>query len=123
MQRVLIVDDEIEVCKVLQYFLTMKGYEVDTASDGATAIRKVKESRPHIVLLDIKMPGMGGLDVLKKIKAVDPSIGVIMISAVTDNELAKSAMKLGAYDYITKPVDFEYLETVMMVKVVDLLGR
>lgn len=122
MERILVVDDEIEVCNILEEFLSDKGYEVHTALDGETAISKVKEVRPHIVLLDIIMPGMGGVDTLKEIKKVDPLVGVIMITAVTDLELAKRTLEIGAYDYIAKPVDFDYLERVLMVKIIDILG-
>ncbi len=122
MQRILVVDDEIEVCNVLRDFLTVKGYDVYTASDGRTAIAKVKEIRPHIVLLDIMMPGMGGLETLKEIRKVDPRVGVIMVTAIFDEELGKRAIELGAYDYITKPVSLDYLETVLRVKMIDVLG-
>jgi DNA-binding NtrC family response regulator len=122
MERILVVDDEIEVCNVLQEFLSSKGYEVYSALDGATAISKVKEVRPHIVLLDIIMPGMGGIDALKEIREVDDRVGVIMVTAVADHELAKRAIELGAYDYLTKPMDLDYLETVVLVKIIDLLG-
>jgi len=117
------VDDDIGVCNMLRrYFLLENRYEVYVAHDGESAVRKVKEVRPHIVLLDIMMPGMGGIDTLKEIKKIDAAAGVIMITALADEELAKKALALGAYDYITKPLDFDYLETVMMVKIVDLLG-
>jgi len=122
MGRILVVDDEIAICNLLRQFLTSKGYEVYTAPDGQTAIAEVKEIRPHIVLLDIMMPGMGGIDTLKEIKKVDPKVGVIMVTAIFDEELGKRAIELGAYDYITKPVSFDYLETVLMVKMIDVLG-
>lgn len=119
MEKILVVDDEVEVCNTLKKFLTSKGYEVYTALDGKTAVSKTKEVRPHIVLLDIIMPGMGGIDTLKEIKKVAPRVGVIMVTAVVDEELAKRALKLGAYEYITKPLDLNYLKTVVMVKMVD----
>lgn len=68
------------------------------------------------------MPGMGGLETLKEIRKVDPTVGVIMVTAISDQELGKRPIELGAYDYITKPVDFDYLEPVLMVKIIDLLG-
>ena len=92
------------------------------ASDGRSAVAKVKEIRPHIVLLDIVMLGMGGLEILKEIRKVDPRVGVIMVTAISDQELGKRRIELGAYDYITKPVSFDCLETFLIVKIIDLLG-
>jgi two-component system NtrC family response regulator len=120
--RVLVVDDDVTVCDVLEEFLRYKGYDVYAALDGPTGIAKVKEVRPHIVLLDIIMPGMGGIEVLKEIKRIDPSVGVIMVTGVGDDELGRRTLELGAYDYITKPVNFDYLEKALMVKIIDLLG-
>ncbi|MDY6854986.1 MAG: response regulator [Thermodesulfobacteriota bacterium] len=121
MERILVVDDEPEVCNALNEFLSSKGYEVYTALDGISAIKKVKEVRPHIVLLDVIMPGMGGIDTLQEIKKIDSKIGIIMITAVADHELAKRAIDIGAYSYITKPLDLNYIETVVMVKILDFL--
>ena len=122
MERILIVDDDIEICNVLNRFLSKKGYEVYTALNGLSAINKVKEVRPHIVLLDIRMPGVDGIEVLKEIKKVDPAVGVIMVTGVTDEEEARKTLELGAYDYMTKPIDFNYLETVLTVKLTNMLG-
>ena len=121
-KRIFLVDDEIAICTLLRKFLTSKGYEVYTALDGQTAIARVKELKPHIVLLDIMMPGMGGIETLKEIKKVDPRVGVIMVIGVGDDELGRRTLELGAYEYITKPVNFDYLETVLKVKMIDLLG-
>jgi len=68
------------------------------------------------------MPGMGGIDVLKVIRNAHPQIGIIMITAVSDEKIAKRTIKLGAYDYITKPLDLNHLETVLMVKMIDIMG-
>lgn len=121
MAKILVVDDEIEACNALKEFLGLKGYEVYTAQDGKTAIDKVQELRPQLILLDMIMPGMHGIEVLKEIKKIDPEIGVIMVTVVTDEAQAKKALKLGAYDYITKPVDLNYLDTVVMVKILDYM--
>lgn len=121
MERILVVDDEVEVCNVLEEFLTQKGFDVYKALDGPTALKKVKEVKPNVVLLDIIMPGMGGVEVLKEIQQINPSIGVIMTTAVRDHKLAKKTLEAGAYDYITKPVDFNYLEDVLMVMMVTQL--
>jgi DNA-binding response OmpR family regulator len=122
MGRILVVDDEIAICNLLRQFLIAKGYEVYRALDGQTAIARVKELRPHIVLLDIMMPGMGGIETLKEIKKVDPKVGVIMLTAIADNELGLRTLELGASDYICKPLDLSYLESVLAVKIIDLLG-
>lgn len=121
MARILVVDDEIGACQVLEEFLTMKGHDVLSAQDGPTAIKKVEEFDPHIVLLDMIMPGMEGTEVLKEIKRMDPGVAVIMVTVVTEQEKAKRTFDLGAYDYITKPVDLNYLENVLTVKLFDLL--
>jgi len=122
MQKILVVDDEVHVVRLLQKFLVSKAYDVHTATDGPTAIQKLKEVRPHIILLDIIMPGMGGIDALIEMKKIDPKVAVIMLTAVVDEELAKRTLQLGADDYITKPLDFNYLETVIMIKMIQLLG-
>ena len=70
--------------------------------------------KPAMVLLDVNMPGMNGLLALKKIKEIDDRIGVIMITGVEDEAIAKQAMKLGALDYILKPIEFEYLEMCLL---------
>lgn len=119
MGRILVVDDEVEACNVLEEFLNSKGHEVHTALDGPTAIATFQEVQPQIVFLDMIMPGMSGLDVLKEMKEMDPNVTVIMVTVVTDHDQAKETLELGAYDYITKPVDLNYLENVMMVKLLD----
>ena len=119
MAKILVVDDEVEACNVLEEFLSSKGHDVHTALDGSTAISKFQEVKPQLVFLDMIMPGMGGLDVLKEMKEMDPGVTVIMVTVVTDHEQAKETIESGAYDYITKPVDLNYLENVMMVKLME----
>ena len=122
MTRILVVDDEVETCALLERYLTKKGFQVYTALSGEDAVNIVKEERPHIVLLDIRMPGMGGIEALKKIKEIDREIGVVMITAVKEEETAKEILKLGADDYITKPMDLKYLDNVLMVKIAMMTG-
>ena len=122
MTRILVVDDEVETCDLLKRYLTKKGFQVFTALSGEDAVNIVKEERPHIVLLDIRMPGMGGIEALKKIKEIDREIGVVMITAVKEEETAKEILKLGADDYITKPMDLKYLDNVLMVKIAMMTG-
>lgn len=109
--RILIVDDERQIGELLSDFLSAKGYEVLYAQSGEDGIAFVKRARPHAVLLDVRMAGMNGLDVLKQLMELDPRLGVIMVTALNEEEIGREALKLGAADFITKPIDFTYLET------------
>lgn len=114
--RILVVDDEAEVRQLVADFLEAKGYDVSTAAGGPEALAAVAAERPRLVLLDIMMPRMNGLEVLQRIRQFDPSIGIIMLTAVEDEAIAKEAMRKEAYDYITKPIDFGYLELAIITK-------
>jgi len=120
--RILCVDDEPLVLKLMEAQLVPRGYEVFKALNGATALRLVKEIRPPIVLLDIRMSGMDGIETLEEILKIDPNVGVIMVTAVTNDETCQQAIKLGAFDYVTKPIDFDYLETAILVKYIMEIG-
>lgn len=102
-EKILVVDDEPGVRNVLQRVLTQAGYEVATADDGAEALDSVSQGEVNLMLLDIKMPDISGMEVLTKVTAEYPDVGVIMVTAVVDIQIAIEALKLGAYDYITKP--------------------
>ena len=113
------MDDAVEAGNAMEEFLSLKGHEVHIALDGPTALAKVQEVRPDIVLLDMIMPGMEGTEVLKKIKEFDFDTSVVMVTVVAEQNKAKKTMELGAFDYITKPVDLGYLENVLLVKLLD----
>jgi two-component system response regulator HydG len=119
MKKILVVDDEKPIREMLRKFLTRKGYEVFDADNGDDAIKIVQEKAPYVVLLDIRMPKSDGLEVLKKIKAIKPEIGVIMVTAVSEIEIAEKCMEQGAFDYITKPICLEYLEECLLAKLLD----
>jgi DNA-binding response OmpR family regulator len=121
MARILVVDDEPDAVELLQEFLTSKGYEVLTASGGEAALRKVKEERPHLILLDVRMPGMSGLDVLRQVRQFDREVGVIMVTAVNEEETGRESLRLGAFDYVVKPLNLEYLERSLWYKVTTML--
>jgi len=121
MARVLVVDDEPDAIDLLREFLTTKGYEVLAASNGEEALRKVKEDRPHLILLDVRMPKMSGLEVLGQVREIDREVGVIMVSAVNEEETGRKALKMGAFDYITKPLDFDYLERILWYKITTMV--
>ncbi len=122
MPKILIVDDEREAVDMLARRFAKQNYEIETAYSGERAVEKVKESRPHIMLLDIQMPGMDGIEALKQAKDADPSLGVIMVTGQPDEDVAKDAMRLGAHDFVTKPIDFNYLNLVVTTKIIDMVG-
>ena len=101
--RVLVVDDEETVRNLLERILKEVGYDVATAANGQEALAKMAELKPGVVLLDIKMPGMSGMEVLQQIRTNWPETCVVMATAAADVQTAVEAMTKGAYDYITKP--------------------
>ncbi|MBI3317182.1 MAG: response regulator [Candidatus Omnitrophica bacterium] len=111
-KRILIVDDEEQVLKILRTSLTT--YEVETSLTGKEALSKIKMAKPDLILLDILLGKEDGIDVLKQIKELDKSIPVVMVTALHDNEEGKRAFAAGAADYITKPIDFDYLKKVLL---------
>jgi len=119
--RILVVDDEPQIGKFLYEFLTHQGYEVFCAESGEEALRFVKRVRPHIVLLDVRMLGMTGLQTLPKIVELDPRIGIIMVTALQEEEVGRQSLKLGAADFISKPIDLNYLITSITVKLGTML--
>jgi DNA-binding NtrC family response regulator len=108
--RLLIVDDEPDLLDMLTaYFLTFK-YEVNTATNGVDALAAVAEQRPDVVLLDIYMPQMNGIEALKEIMKLDQSIAVIMVTGNTQVPVTVDAIRNGAFGYVPKPFDFRYLD-------------
>jgi two-component system response regulator AtoC len=108
--KILVVDDEEYLCELLkEELLSTKMFEVDIANDGAQAINKIQSGLYDLVLLDIKMPRISGIEVLKFIKEFSPDTEVIMITAHGDIKLAVETIKLGAFDFITKPYNFDEL--------------
>lgn len=119
--RILVVDDDRDIGEMVCDYLTGKGYEPVYADNGRDALKLVKRARPHIALLDIKMSGMDGFELLKRIRQIDPTVAPIMITGLQEEEVGRKALKLGAVDFLTKPVDFDYLETSLMVKLAAML--
>ena len=107
--KVLVVDDEQEFAATLAERLTLRGMVTVTANDGEQALRCMEQERPHIVILDMKMPGMSGMEVLRLIKQKCPTIPVILLTGQgTANDNAEG-MGVGAFDYLVKPVKIEEL--------------
>jgi two-component system nitrogen regulation response regulator NtrX len=109
MSNILIVDDEKAIRKTLSEILSYEGYKIDEAGDGEEGIRKFRDKEYDVILCDIKMPKMDGIEFLEKAKELNPDIPVIMISGHGTIETAVEAVKKGAYDYISKPPDLNRL--------------
>ncbi len=107
--KILVVDDEHLIRWSLEQNLNKQGYEVVTAGSGEDALKAIRDEAPDLVLLDIQLPGINGLDVLEKAKEIDEEIIVIMITALGVLETAVKAMRMGAYDYISKPFNLDEL--------------
>ena len=110
MLRVLVVDDEPAIVEGLEAFLTRIGYAVRTACDGTTALQAVQAERPDVVLLDLRMPGTSGLEVLRCIREIDQDLKVILLSGFLDEETRQLALDLGAPLCLPKPMDLRLLE-------------
>ncbi|MBI5584831.1 MAG: sigma-54-dependent Fis family transcriptional regulator [Deltaproteobacteria bacterium] len=110
MENILVVDDEKNYLLVLKELLAEEGYEVSTAQSATAALEILAETDPDLIITDMKMPGMSGLELLERLKQKDPQLPVIMMTAFGTVEKAVEAMKKGAQDYITKPFDNEILK-------------
>jgi DNA-binding NtrC family response regulator len=103
--RILVVDDERGMCEFLRFLLQEEGYEVDIAHSGDQALEKVKESKFQLILADIKMPGLDGLEMLRKLREADEDTVVIVMTGYSSLDTAIKAIKYDASDYLTKPFD------------------
>jgi DNA-binding NtrC family response regulator len=112
-ETILVVDDEEVSRYVLREALSKRGYAVEEAPDAETAIRKVSQGAFDLILLDIQLPGLSGIDAISKIKEVDPTVIILMITAFGSKEMALDAMRRGAYDYFVKPFKMEEMEIVV----------
>jgi len=108
--RILVVDDERSMRELLQIVLRREGHHVRLAEDGRTAVAEMEREPVDVLISDIKMPGMTGVDVLREAKRIDPDIVGIMVTAYASTDTAVEALRLGAYDYLTKPFDVEELK-------------
>ncbi|MFH1436652.1 MAG: sigma-54 dependent transcriptional regulator [Pseudomonadota bacterium] len=112
-EKILIVDDNEDILSLLSSIVKLEGYKTDTADNGRSALEKIRPGSPDLMLLDVKLPDMDGMDVLEKARKASADLPVIMITAFGDVKGAVRAMKLGAYDYITKPFDNDELMIVI----------
>ena len=114
METILIVDDDKDVQFTISNILKHAGYETIIAGDGNRALREIRKRSPDLALLDIRLPGMDGIKILEEMKRIDKDLTVVMVTAYGDIKSVVNAMKLGAFDYITKPFDNE--ELLLVVK-------
>jgi DNA-binding response OmpR family regulator len=114
-ESILIVDDEEMIRGLLTKFLTQKGYRVRAAQNGEEALAMVEQEAPRMVILDMYMPGMNGVEVLRRLRAGHYTGGVVALTASQDEQLLQQTLDLGSVDVMGKPVDLERLELVIQV--------
>jgi two-component system, NtrC family, nitrogen regulation response regulator NtrX len=114
--RILVVDDEPEVRQLLRDFLSERGYDVVMAESGAEALSTLDTQTPDLVLLDVAMPDIDGVETLKRMVIRDPPVPVIMVTANADISLTSKLLAIGAVDYIPKPFDLDYLEQAVSIQ-------
>lgn len=107
---ILVVDDEPGIRQALDRFLRRVGYRVVTAESGAGALQRITSDRPAAMLSDVRMPNMSGVELVPKALAAQPDLAIIMLTAVDSPKTAVECLRLGAYDYLIKPLDLEELE-------------
>ena len=115
--QLLVVDDEHEITDLLDEHLRACGYDVDVAHDGDQALVMAAARRPDAVLLDITMPGPDGAEVLARLRAIDPTVSVVMLTGNDDEALARRLLRAGAFDYLAKPFQLDVLERVIAAAV------
>ncbi len=115
---ILVVDDEQPICDMLMKFLSSKGFHVHAAQDGPTALALAERERPQLIVLDILMPGMNGVEVLRRLRAKKYTGGVMMLTGSQDTALLKEALDLGSIDIIGKPPDLERIALAIQVSLI-----
>ena len=116
-RRVLLVEDELRLRSLVQSFLEFKGFTVMTASSGEEALEYLASASPGVVLLDVKLPGMDGLAMLKRLRVTYPTLPVIFLTQVDEDQAKEQAGALGVHEYLTKPFDFEHLEMLLRTEI------
>jgi DNA-binding response OmpR family regulator len=114
--KILVVDDDPDVRMATRDFLSSKGYEVVVAEGGREALRLLDASPPDVVLLDVAMPDLDGMETLKRIVATHPTMPVIRVTANADIEITSKVLQLGAADYVPKPFDLDYLDQAISIQ-------
>jgi DNA-binding NtrC family response regulator len=107
--RILVIDDDPGVVELLREFLEKQGYAVDSAPNSREGLSRIVATRPDLVLLDIRMPDMDGMRALQLVRTIAPALAVIMVTANEDIAMARETLRVGAVDYVAKPLDLDYL--------------
>jgi DNA-binding response OmpR family regulator len=115
--KILLVEDEIEILDAITEYLEREGYAVTRAVDGEEALRRVENERPDLVLLDVGLPGLSGLDVLQRLRENYPRVPVVMLTGLNDEAQARRMLQMGAVDYIRKPFDLGHLSRVVLAAI------
>src|SRR5262245_25694565 len=111
--RVLVVDDEPSVADVCREFLSSEGYDVTVAASGEEALRLIPRLQPDVILTDINLPGVSGLEVMRQARSADPDACIIVVTGYASTPSAIDALRQGAYDYVTKPFDLEAVQKIV----------
>lgn len=118
-KKILIIDDEPEICKMVTEFLIDAGYAASYTLNGPDGLQSIEKSLPSLVLLDIGLPGMSGIEVMREIHEKHPSLAVIILTGHKDTDTVKKLIEYGACEYLTKPIN---LETLLDQFVKDIIG-
>ena len=119
-KKILIIDDEPEICKMITEFLFDAGYSASYALNGPDGLAMIKRDSPSLVLLDIGMPSMNGMEVMRLIHEQFPALPVVVLTGQRDTETVKKMIELGASEYLTKPI---HMETLLNQFVRDMIGK
>ena len=118
-KRILIIDDEPEICNMVTEFLIDSGYAASYALNGPEGLSLIEKNPPSLVLLDVGLPGMGGVEVMREIHEKLPSLPVIILTGYKDTDTVTKLAEYGAWEYLTKPIN---LETLLNQVVKDIIG-
>ena len=119
--KILVVDDEVKMCFTLTKLFELSHFSVAVAHNGLEALDKVDIFQPHCILLDIRMPQMNGVEVLKRVKQEHPEIVVIMTTAVVSQESREECLEIGAAEYLIKPIDFKELLGIINSRILNTI--
>lgn len=116
-RKILVIDDEVSIGELIRDYLEGDGYDVWIATDIDEGLQVIAQEQPALVMLDVMLPGIGGVECLRQIKKRYPQTIVVMLSGLHDEETAKTSIRYGAYDYVTKPFNLEFFQANILSRV------